>query len=293
MPTAAEQTETPRVRPESSHRLQCMEIWGGNRAIDTAFDVTGLDAWLYSQPYGNAAGGGDIHYVSLCGAGKISRFAVADVAGHGETADATAEALRRLMRKHINTPNQARFARALNEHFGLITDAGRFATALLLTYFAPTDHLIVVNAGHPRPLWYRAEPDRWQLLDHEGADRADEVANLPLGIIEPTPYHQFAVQLGKGDMIVVYTDSLMEAADRDGRQLGEGGLRELAERIGPGEPQHMARRLLDAVAEHRGGGAPKDDQTLLAMYHNAAEPAKMTLGDRVRVMAAMLGIGGA
>jgi hypothetical protein len=66
------------------HALQCMEIWGGNRAAREWVSVTGIDAYVFSLPYGGQSSGGDIHYVSLCGGGKIARFAVADVSGHGD-----------------------------------------------------------------------------------------------------------------------------------------------------------------------------------------------------------------
>jgi len=167
----------------AAHALQCMEIWGGNQAHDSGVSVPGIDAWVYSVPHAGGRAGGDIHYVSMCGGGKISRFAVADVSGHGEHVDALAVKLRSLMRRYINTLNQARFARALNEEFGRLAEGGTFATAVLATYYAPKDHLVVVNAGHPSPLWYRSTVGTWQKLVPETARRTDEVANLPLGII--------------------------------------------------------------------------------------------------------------
>jgi hypothetical protein len=34
--------------------MRCMEVWGGNRAVDCGVVMSGLDAWLYSQPYREA-----------------------------------------------------------------------------------------------------------------------------------------------------------------------------------------------------------------------------------------------
>jgi hypothetical protein len=45
------------------------------------------DAWPCSTPHGGDEAGGDIHYVSMCGGGKIGRFMIADVAGHGGGVD--------------------------------------------------------------------------------------------------------------------------------------------------------------------------------------------------------------
>lgn len=94
---------------ESEHVLQCMEIIGGNRATRQTVDAPGLTIWIDSRPLGK--GGGDVHYVSTCGAGYVTRLALADIAGHGDSVDRLAVALRKLMRKHINTLDQTRFAR--------------------------------------------------------------------------------------------------------------------------------------------------------------------------------------
>ena len=81
--------------PENVHTLQCMEVWSGNAAIRSGISVPGIDAWIVSRPYHGDDRGGDIHYVSMCGAGRITRFAIADVAGHGAAADEFARRLRR------------------------------------------------------------------------------------------------------------------------------------------------------------------------------------------------------
>src|SRR4051812_175653 len=112
----------------ASHALQCMEVWGGNRAASTSLQLSGLDAWLHSQPAGDHPdGGGDVHYVSSCAAGAVTRLLVADVAGHGSDASATAIRLRKLMQRHIVQHQQTNFVRALNVEFTSLASSGRFA----------------------------------------------------------------------------------------------------------------------------------------------------------------------
>jgi serine phosphatase RsbU (regulator of sigma subunit) len=94
-----------------------MEIWGSNRAADSAITTPGLDLWVYSLPHQQAEVGGDVHYVSLCGGGVITRFILADVSGHGASADAMARSLRDLMRRNINRKSQARLVKELNREF--------------------------------------------------------------------------------------------------------------------------------------------------------------------------------
>src|SRR3954471_1641077 len=94
--------------------LACLEVWGGNEPVDTALRVPGLDVWVYAVPYKNAAAGGDVHFVSSCGTGRIARLMVADVAGHGEAVADTARTLRQLIRRYMNHIDQRRFVSSMN-----------------------------------------------------------------------------------------------------------------------------------------------------------------------------------
>ncbi|MBA4067536.1 MAG: hypothetical protein C0501_28275, partial [Isosphaera sp.] len=94
------------MSPPDRYPLQCMEIWQGSGAAERVVGTPGLDAWVVSRPFEGAARGGDVHYVSLCGGGAITRLVVADVAGHGAAVADVAKALRRLMRRNINQKSQ-------------------------------------------------------------------------------------------------------------------------------------------------------------------------------------------
>src|SRR5437899_58220 len=109
MITSASQDSAPALL------MQCMEVWGGNQVVDSSVAMAGLDAWVYSRPYGQADGGGDVHYVSSCATGRITRLLVADVSGHGVAVCDVAAQLRTLMRRYVNYLDQTRFVRSMNE----------------------------------------------------------------------------------------------------------------------------------------------------------------------------------
>ncbi|HVU64914.1 MAG TPA: PP2C family protein-serine/threonine phosphatase [Phycisphaerales bacterium] len=284
------------------HAIACMEVWGGSQAIDAAVSVPGNDVHVRSVPYQGAAAGGDIYYVSNCAAGIITRFFLADVSSHGQDVAHIASELRALMRRHINTADQSRFAVALNRAFAALDLAGRFATAVLVTYFAPTDHVIVCNAGHPRPLLYRAACDRWELLDASTPDilasrqhgkEGVGIANLPLGILDPTEYQQLALRLEPDDLVVLYTDALIEATGADGRQLGEAGLLGLARALTTAERCGAAAAALHRrTLEHTGGSELDDDATVIVLHHNGVDPPPgRGIAGRLTTFAHMLGLG--
>ncbi len=297
-PAPAAERETPAEVAEPSpppHVLACMEIWGGTEAVQRTLQIPGIDAWVYSQPHENADQGGDIHYVSSCFTGRVARFFVADVAGHGQGVADLAGRLRALMRKHIHTLDQTDFARVLNHEFSQEAPDGRFATAILASYFAPTDHLVICNAGHPRPLWFRARTQAWTLLNHELQTQPAQLNNLPLGVVVPTQYHQFAVQLEPEDMVVLYTDSLIEAKHPEHGMLGEAGLLALAQRVSEqphARPEGFGNALLSAVADHRQGRPSDDDQTLLVLHHNATAGPTRPMRQTVRFLAGLIGLAG-
>ncbi len=200
--------------------MQCMEVWGGNQAVDAGVVMAGLDAWVYCRPYEGAEGGGDVYYVSSCATGRITRMLVADVSGHGEVVSGTAGRLRALMRKYVNYLDQTQFVRSLNAEFSVLAQGGLFATAVAATFFGPTRHLAICNAGHPPPMLYDSRRQQWEVLDRCDSGHG----NFPWGITEVCAYDQFDVDLNADDLVLCFTDSLTEARTPTGDWLGQEGL---------------------------------------------------------------------
>jgi sigma-B regulation protein RsbU (phosphoserine phosphatase) len=272
------------------HLMSCMEVWGGNHAVEQGVVMPGLDLWVFSEPFEGNDQGGDVHYVSSCGTGRISRLVIADVSGHGAQVGRFALALRTLMRRFVNYLDQTRFVEALNR--GLLTeDSGLFATSVAMTFFAPSSQLDLCNAGHPRPFWYRAEQRRWAILvapeqqpreSEEVATHAatagarserngvDQPSNLPLGVLEPTRYEQFGIKLGRGDLVLAYTDALVECRNASGEMLGETGLLAMVAQIDANRAESFVAELRSSLNAYRSGAAPDDDVTILLLRHNGS-----------------------
>lgn len=274
-----------------SYGLRCMEIWGGIEPVESEVLTPGLDLWVFSRPFGNAAQGGDVHFVTLCGGGMITRIVVADVSGHGSSVAAFSSMLRTLLRKHINRKSQSSLVARLNQEFSELARMRRFATAIVATYLTSTDELSISNAGHPRPLYFCAADQSWSLLARDVADPA-RLADLPLGLDDATRYGSARVKLGRGDLVLFYTDALIEASDASGRMLGESGLLELARGITALDvtPAMFGHDLLEAVARHRGGATADDDVTLVILQHDASPSPRLTLAEKLDVYAKVFGL---
>jgi serine phosphatase RsbU (regulator of sigma subunit) len=240
--------------------LPCQDIWGGNAAVDAAIATPGLDIWVHSRPVGGSEEGGDLYYASLCDGGRLTRVALADVSGHGPQVSPVAEDLRRLMAKGIANPDQSDMVRALNRRFTKLGREGRFATAAIVSFVAPQSHLVVVNAGHPPLLFRSAATGEWDWLTAGPPDAGEVLTDLPLGVIHPTEYRQFAAPFLPGDITVLYTDALLPGS--------EGCLLDAARRLDPERPEGIADALEEAVLAARCGAAPEDDLTIIVLRQN-------------------------
>ena len=247
------------------YRMACLEVMGGNQAASYEAELPGLDAWISCRPLLPATRGGDLYYLSVCSKGSISRITLADVSGHGEGVSTLAERLRDSLREHADHWDQSALVRQLNDSFLKISTDGKFATAVLLGHYVDTGEMLFTNAGHPPPLWYRAAVREWMFLEEE-TPYSKEIADLPLGIIPGTAYTQAAVQLEPGDLLLLYTDGIVESRNDRGEQVGLGGLLEMARGLPRGSASDAGAALVQAVTRYRGSAAATDDETVVALH---------------------------
>lgn len=244
-----------------------METWGGNRQAMRCVDLPGLKAWVYSSPIDAAQGGGDVHYLSVCNYGLLSRIALADVSGHGPSAAAFSGKLHALLREHINTWDQSDLMRELNQAFREAVNGRKYATAVILGYYRATGETAFTCAGHLPPLWYRAGARRWEFLE-EGRETGVHQCGLPVGLIPGTRYHQTVIRIEPGDLVVLYTDGITEAENAAGEMLDRERLLDWARLAPAGSSEAAGQFLLQRLEQYR-GSALSDDETLIVLQRAA------------------------
>jgi serine phosphatase RsbU (regulator of sigma subunit) len=266
---------------QPAQHMQCMEVWGGSQLTSRCVEFGGLDTWVYSKPFGKAHAGGDVYYASSCATGRISRLLLADVAGHGQTVAATAADLRTLMRRFVNRLDQTEFVRLLNQQFAALPRTGAFATAIVTTFFEPSRRLTVCNAGHPRPLLYRAAQRQWDFLGGQETGSRSAPSNIPLGLFDAAEYEQFDIELQPGDCLLSFTDALIESRDADGEMLGEDGLLRIVRVLGDVDPQKMIETLLGEIERRYPENLSEDDVTVLVVRANGRR-LKFSMREKLR-----------
>ncbi|MFK7758470.1 MAG: PP2C family protein-serine/threonine phosphatase [Phycisphaerales bacterium] len=289
-------------KPQPQQGLQCMEVWGGSSIADHSASVPGLDISVSSRPVDGADAGGDLYLISSCSSGWITRMLLADVSGHGSDVSEFSKQLRKSMHKSINTVDQTKLAHTLNNAFDTISNGKKFATALFMTYFAPSGHLIFVNAGHPPPMLQRAGTDVWVPVDQSTPgvlksttkDVRVGIKNLPLGVIASTNYEQLAIPFSKGDRFCAYTDAFTEAQASSGSMLGVQGLADVLtntdsikeSRTSAETAQNLLSELTSLGYEHA-----EDDHTMLMLHHNGQKQSAIGIKAFTNMIKDSIGLG--
>jgi len=257
--------------------MTCLVVWGGNRSTWSNFVVPGLDLWVYSQPFEGDEQGGDVYYVSSCASGRITRLLLGDVCGHGSEAAGLSAKLRDIMRRNVNYIDQSRLVNSLNDQFEEASVVGRFATAIVGTYFAPTRSLTICVAGHPPPLIFNATSAAWSALSIGGSDDYSQ-SNVPFGIIGGHDFTSTKLQLGAGDLVLAYTDALFEAVNSNGEVLGAVGIMDIANSISIDIPGDFVTMLLQQIRDLNPKNLASDDTTVVLARANTQ---KVSLKDNV------------
>jgi len=272
MQTQAVRKDQAHPSPASppSERMQCMEVWGGNQRTNRHLEMSGLEAWVFSEPHQQARGGGDVYYVSSCASGRITRLLLADVSGHGVDAARSAIGLRELMRRNVNIVQPTKFVRAMNRQFAEAEKDHRFATALVCSFFSPTGRLTLCNAGHPDPLFLQ-QNGRWVPLSQQPDVR--QAGDFPLGVLDDADYSQTELALATGELLLLFSDAFSESRRSDGTLLGTAGLLSLVETLDPSEPERLIPQLIEAIQNEDPNNLTDDDATAIVIRSTSSTPS--------------------
>ncbi|GAA1797966.1 SpoIIE family protein phosphatase [Planosporangium flavigriseum] len=182
-------------------------------------------------------------------------FAVGDVVGHGLAAAPPMVALRHAAAAYAVAGHQpGEILAALNV---LLCRQGSWATAtaVVARYRPSTGTLTWARAGHP-PI---------MVAGRDGVHTRYEPAGMLLGVCPEAEYEHASVQLHPGDVVLMYTDGLIE-------QRGHGideGIRDLAMSVAEGLHAPATDRL-ESILDRLRPRNPGDDACMLAAQATGA-----------------------
>jgi len=240
--------------------LVCSEIWGGNRSFYGPIELPGLRGVLFSQA-SDGARGGDVHYLSVCGSGLISRVCLADVTGHGESVAAVSEAMHKLLRRSVNRMDERKVLRKLNLRL-CQADYASFVTAGMLTYFPPTRRLSISHAGHEPAWYYEASQRRWSQLEPNPREGFFDMA---LAVAPSAKYTRRVTRVAVGNRLLIITDGVLEAPNEAGELFGRERLAGVLNAARGCGVDDVVAALLAALHEHTGGAPFQHDDVSALM----------------------------
>ncbi len=139
--------------------------------------------------------------------------------------------------------------------------SGMFVTTFYAELDPPSGRLRYANAGHNPPLLLRC--------GQGGAMEELERTGLPLGVRPDESYQLAQVLLRPGDMLLIYSDGVTEAPDREQREWGTSRLREQIRRGSRLPADELLGRIREQVDAWSGSQPQFDDMTLVILARRA------------------------
>jgi sigma-B regulation protein RsbU (phosphoserine phosphatase) len=146
---------------------------------------------------------------------------------------------------------------AVNRQLYACSPADRFATLFYGVFDENTRLLEYVSAGHNPAL----------VIRHGGDTVRLEASGPPVGLFEETVYEAQTVGLYAGDLILAYTDGVVEATNDDGEEWGVEGLLAAIHRCGSCEPDGAVEAAFAALDTFSSGKQTDDATILAALIH--------------------------
>ena len=184
-------------------------------------------------------------------------FLIADVSGKGTPAALFMMTAKTMIKDYALTQGStSEIFTAVNARLCENNEAGMFATAWIGILDTRTMTLQYTNAGHNYPMIQRKGQPCEEIKKNHG---------LFLGGMEFMRYKQGEIQLEPGDRLLLFTDGVVEAHDKNDELYGNERLQKVLDgaRECPGE--EVLKRIYDDVCEYATGVPQFDDITMVIL----------------------------
>jgi phosphoserine phosphatase RsbU/P len=196
-------------------------------------------------------------------------FAIGDVVGKGISAALLMAAIQSAMRTQLtagvpvaatagNGGGHAHVSTAavvseLNRQLYANTAPEKYATFFFGVYDSASTTLTYTNAGHLPPM----------ILRTNGAVELLEVTGTVVGAFPGSAYLEQRVDLALGDILVAYTDGIVEPENVYGEAFGEDRLKDILVKHSRTDSTELITRIMEAVTEWTGSSELFDDMTMV------------------------------
>jgi phosphoserine phosphatase RsbU/P len=212
--------------------------------------------------------GGDLVDVLELADGRLA-VVVADVSGKGVAASILMAIcrtrLRHALREHASP---AAVLRAVNHGIRGEMPEDMFITAVVAVFDPGFGRLVLARAGHEVPVIGRFDP-----ATNTFQTAAIMSRGIALGMAEPSAFdtriEDKAVAFNPGDVFVLYTDGVTEAANEEGKEFSGARLMDTVRTLRAAPCVELNAGILETVTRFRGRRKLHDDLTLVTVKRTA------------------------
>ena len=180
-------------------------------------------------------------------------FALGDICGKGLSAGMWTTHVAGLVRAHTSrTTDTEEIMTQVNVDLARMLSLRPFASLFLANLNPATGALHYSSAGHPPALVLRADGELERLCE----------GGLLLGVLSDAEYSRGAVQLNYGDMLVVYSDGIIESLNHAGQEFGYDRLEAQLRKSRADSADSVLFSVLGAVQDFAGTRPLIDDMSL-------------------------------
>jgi phosphoserine phosphatase RsbU/P len=142
----------------------------------------------------------------------------------------------------------------LNKQLYESTPLEKYVTFFYAVYDSRTRRLTYTNAGHCPPVLFRG-----------GQVERLVAGGTVVGLFSATTYEEAEVTLQPGDLLLAFTDGLVEPENSYEEEFGEQRLLDAARRATNFSPEELAEELYRSVTDWTGSPELQDDMTLVVV----------------------------
>lgn len=208
--------------------------------------------------------GGDVYDFLDYGQGRVA-LCVGDVSGKAAPAALYAALVSGILRSLAPLElSPAEMLAALNDQLQVRKLAAQYVTMLMAVWDDATQTLTLANAGSVQPLYVTQDT---QSLTNALAVSTLQLEGFPLGLFPDVSYEETVLQTKPGDMIVFFSDGIVDALNPQQEMFGDDRLRTLLQHHPTAHQSAEAavEAILDAVTLFQAGTDHFDDETVVVL----------------------------
>jgi sigma-B regulation protein RsbU (phosphoserine phosphatase) len=215
---------------------------------------------LFAVNDASRAVSGDFYEFQARDEGAEQVVVIADVSGKGMAASLLAASFDALLMGPIEVGHPPDLICAkVSRRLFMKTPPERYVTAFVAALDPGSGRFSYTNAGHNPGLLVRAD----------GTVERLEANGVPIGLFPVVEYERAETMLAPGDLVVLYTDGITEAANPGGDEFGLSRLQAVVQKHAR-EPLVALAVAIETVVEVFADGTPfGDDRTLVMLRREA------------------------